>query len=100
MIGKADRHLAVADLNGGLPDAGDVLEVTWCLQQREVIGLVARHQPQLDWRFPAQIARYLAVSVDDVLVGHDVPAAADDKAGTGLGPGPGRSRRRAWCGLL
>jgi hypothetical protein len=76
----AYRHHAIARMDGLVANGRDLLERARRLQQRQVVGFIARNKTQFDRGFAAQIALDVAyATVDDMLVGYDMSVIADDK---------------------
>src|ERR1700744_785928 len=94
----ANRYNAIARMDGLIANGGALLERAWRLQQSQVVGFIARNKTQFDRGFASQIALDIAyATVDDMLIGYDMPVIADDKAGAGFSyglGGLGRSRGR------
>ena len=91
----ADRHNAVAGSNRLVLDDGDILERAGGLKQGKVIGFIAGNDAQRDRRFSGQAALDVAdTTVDDVLIGDEVTAGADQKTRPGLSAGFFRLGRR------
>jgi hypothetical protein len=82
---KADRNDAIAGLDRSVLDLGDLLERAWHLKQREVVGLIRGDHTQGSGRLTGQIALNIAdASIDDMLIGHNMPVCADEETGAGL----------------
>src|SRR5581483_3446212 len=81
----ADGDDAVARAHAGAADFRRVLVAPGGLQQCEVVDGVLRDETQRYRRLPGQAAADLADAAgDDVVVGDEVPVAADDESAAAL----------------